>query len=276
MGVALIGALLGAAHDSRATALSWRSNPTPTTTAPPAPAAAALPTPTPSMLLIGDSVADTLRDALAAETATRGISFVGRVRPGCGMITGIPAYPTGSPIPWGPGCADGTPSFLSDSVHLANPQVVLWLSTWETADRIINGGFYQFGTPAADTQLLQLFDASRATLTSKGARLVMVTIAPHAVPSTNAPTDNPTDDAQYEHLNALFELFASQHSDTVTVVDLASIVCPTGPPCPALVDGIQLRPDGGHFSSAGANWAAPRLLDAVMRVLYPAPRATFR
>ena len=275
--VALVGALLGAPRGPNATGLKWRSSPTPTTTAPAPPPPVAPPAPPPSMLLVGDSVADSLQGALAVEAASRGISFLGRVRPGCGLVTGVPAYPTGSPIPWGPTCDNGTSQFLSDSVHLANAQVVLWLSTWETADRIVDGTFYQFGTPAADAMLLQKFDEARATLTSGGARLVMLTVAPHAIPSDTTSTDDPADDATYLHLNALFRLFAAQHPDSVTVVDLAAIICPTGPPCPADVDGVRLRPhDGGHFAGDGPAWVAPRLLDAVMRELYPAPRATFR
>ncbi len=280
--VALISAFFlwaPAATATTARSRPARATPTTTTTTTTAalPPAAVVPGPPPSMLLIGDSVADSLGGAMSSEAASRGIPFVARVRPGCGLVTGVPAYATGAAIPWGPTCDGGTAQFLTDSVQLAHAQVVLWLSTWETADRIVDGRFYQFGTPAADAMLLQKFDEARATLTSGGARLVMLTIAPHAVPSETASTDNPADDATYLHLNALFRLFAAQHSDSVTVVDLASIICPTGPPCPATVNGVQLRPhDGGHFAGDGPAWVAPHLLDAVMRELNPAPRATFR
>ena len=56
----------------------------------------------------------------------------------------------------------------------------------------------------------------------------------------------------------------------VELVDLASIVCPGGPPCPEYVDGVRLRPtDGIHFQQDGAAWVAPRLYDALARALDP-------
>jgi SGNH domain (fused to AT3 domains) len=274
---ALVGVLLFAPRVPDAIALPRRSSPTPTTTAPVTLPPVPPPNPPSSILVVGDSVADSLGGALILQAASRGIALVSRVRPGCGLITGVPAYPTGSPIPWGPTCDNGTTQFLSDSMHLANPQVVLWLSTWETADRIVDGRFYPFGTPAADAVLLQKLDEARATLTSGGARLVMLTVAPHAVHSDTTSGDDSVDDAKYLHLDALFRLFAAQHPESVTVVDLAAIVCPTGPPCAEYVDGVRLRPhDGGHFAGDGPAWVAPRLLDAVMRELQPAPRAMFR
>jgi hypothetical protein len=247
-----------------------------TTTIPPSPPTTA-PAPPPSMLLVGDSVADTLRPALADQAAIRGIRFSAQVRPGCGLTTGTPAYPNGTVIPWGPGCADDTIGYLSGAVQQANPQVVVWFSTWETADQVVNGQFYEFGTPAADALLLEELEQSREILTAGGARLVMVTVAPRAEHSATVPDDNPAEDQQYLHLDDLLRAFASQHTDSVTVVDLAKIVCPSGPPCPVDVDGVDLRPnDGGHFAGDGPAWVAPRLMDAIMRELRPAPQAIFR
>ena len=277
--LALAGALVGAAALPSAAHSGHRSRSKPSSSAP-APVSVppvTTPPPLPSMLLVGDSVADTLRPALEAQAASEGISFSASVRPGCGLTTGVPAYANGTPIPWGPGCASGTDAYLTKAVQQANPQVVLWLSTWETADQLVNGQYYAFGTPAADALLLQEMGQSAAILTSGGARLVLVTIAPRAIPSATIPTDNPAEDAQYLHLDALMRTFAAQHTTSVTVVDLAKIICPSGPPCPAVVDGVDLRPnDGGHFAGAGPAWVAPRLLDAVLRDLRPTPQAIFR
>lgn len=234
-------------------------------------------TATPRLLLVGDSVADTLSNALAATARGRGLSFSAAVRPGCGLVTGVPAYPTGGVIPWGPACADGTLGYLSSAVQASTPDVVLWLSTWETADRIVNGRFYAFGTPDADAMLLQKFEETRQVLTATGARLLLVTIPPRAKSSASVPTDNPAEDAQYLHLDDLFRQFAAQHEDSVGAVDLARIVCPAGPPCPTVIDGVQLRPDdGGHYAGGGPAWVAPRLLDAMMRELHEAPRTEVR
>ncbi len=266
-----LGAPPGAARSGHPTTTTSTS--APPLTAPPA----AAPPPLPSMLLVGDSVADTLRPALAAEAANEGIAFSSSVRPGCGLTTGVPAYSNGTVIPWGPGCASGTLSYLASAVQSADPQVVLWLSTWETADQLVDGQYYAFGTPPADALLLQEIQQSASILTGGGAKLVLVTIPPRGIPSATVPTDNPAEDAQYLHLDDLLETFAQQHTTSVTVVDLAKIVCPSGPPCPQSVDGVDLRPnDGGHYAGAGPAWVAPRLLNAVIRELRGAPQALFR
>jgi hypothetical protein len=50
----------------------------------------------------------------------------------------------------------------------------------------------------------------------------------------------------------------------VTLVDLAQQVCPGGSPCPAQVNGLQLRPDGRHFTpkaaSIEAHWLMPQII----------------
>lgn len=233
--------------------------------------------PLPNVLLVGDSVADTLQGALGAQAAAQGITFSARVRPGCGLITGIPAYPDGRLIPWGPTCTDGTVSYLNDAIQATHPQLVLWLSSWETSDRVIDGHFYAFGTPDADAAILGKFEETRRILTAGGAHLVMLTMAPRAAHSDTGPADNPDEDAHYLHLDELLRRFADQQPDSVSVVDLNPIVCPKGPPCPETVGGVRLRPnDGAHFAGDGPAWVAPRLLNAIVRELRPAPHATFR
>lgn len=37
---------------------------------------------------------------------------------------------------------------------------------------------------------------------------------------------------------------------------MAAYVCPSGPPCPILVDGIAPRGDGAHYTAEGSLWVA--------------------
>jgi hypothetical protein len=219
------------------------------------------------VLLLGDSVAASIGDALGTEATARGIPFLAATRPGCGMVTGIPALPDGTEVAWGKTCADGTPAYLRDRVTSATPDVVLWMSTWETADRIVDGRFYDFGSKAADRVLLGLMEETRAVITASGAQVVIVENTPNAEESEVA-VRNPQQERDLLHLNSLYREFAAAHPETVHVLDLPAIVCPTGVPCPAVVDGVRLRPrDGGHFEGAGPAWVAPRLLDALSTLL---------
>ena len=215
------------------------------------------------VLLLGDSVASSLSDGLQKEAARRGIPLSSTTRPGCGMVTGIPASGDGSELPWGRGCANSTLDYLDGAVRQDQPTTVLWLSTWETLGRIIDGKLVEFGTPAFDAALLTEFEETRVHLTSGGAHVVLITNAPRAEHSDTV-FNIPDETSRTEHLNQLYKTFAAQHPESVTVVDLAAIVCPSGPPCPEFVDGVRLRPrDGGHYEGDGPAWVAPRLLNAV-------------
>ncbi len=226
------------------------------------------------VLLLGDSVAASLGDALQREAATRGIALHTATRPGCGLVTGIPTLPDGEAVPWGKDCSDGTPGYLTSQVEEQAPQTVLWLSTWETADRLVDGTLYRFGDAEADAVVLERLEESRRLITQDGARLVLLTNPPRAETSETY-VRNPEDDRKIVRLNRLFREFAAEHPDTVSVVDLAEIVCPGGPPCPAEVEGVTLRPrDGGHYEGDGPGWVAPRLLDAITRATTAATTAT--
>jgi hypothetical protein len=61
------------------------------------------------------------------------------------------------------------------------------------------------------------------------------------------------------HLTELIRRFAAQHTDNVRVVDLAAIVCPTYP-CPTVMDGVLIRPGGGHYTPESSVWVAQRLV----------------
>jgi peptidoglycan/LPS O-acetylase OafA/YrhL len=223
------------------------------------------------VLLLGDSVASSLSDGLQAEAARRGIPLSSTTRPGCGLVTGIPASGDGSELPWGRGCANSTLGYLDTAVRDDQPTTVLWLSTWETLGRIIDGKLVEFGTPAFDAALLAEFEESRVHLTSGGAHLVLITNAPRAEHSDTV-FNIPDETSRTQHLNRLYKTFAAQHPESVTVVDLAAIVCPTGPPCPEFVDGVRLRPrDGGHYEGDGPAWVAPRLLDAISAAVAKLP-----
>ncbi|HWJ98651.1 MAG TPA: SGNH hydrolase domain-containing protein, partial [Acidimicrobiales bacterium] len=49
----------------------------------------------------------------------------------------------------------------------------------------------------------------------------------------------------------------------VTIIDLASYICPPGEACKTEIDGVDLREDGLHFTGAGAravnNWLIPQV-----------------
>jgi peptidoglycan/LPS O-acetylase OafA/YrhL len=239
-----------------------------------APAVAVVPASTESevgvsrMLLVGDSVADSLGPALQAEAAARGVALTVVTRPGCGLTTAVPLLDDGRLVPWGGDCAATTAEYESQSVDEHAPDVVLWLSTWETSDLEVDGTAVHFGTAAGDAALLeQLADADRR-LTARGARLVLVNV-PRPADTSEVQPLRADEGTRRQHLNSLFAKYASS-SDRVAIADLADIVCPRADACPATTaDGVVLRPrDGNHFEGDGPGWVAPRLYTEITKALW--------
>ncbi|MEX0663209.1 MAG: acyltransferase family protein [Acidimicrobiia bacterium] len=231
------------------------------TTPPPTDPNATLPT---RFLLVGDSLSGSLANGLTAEAASRGLTLFAATRPGCGMTTAIPLRRTGEFVPWAPNCARSTADYQQSNIAQYQPQVVLWLSSWEASNHLYDGVRLDFRTPEGDAALLADFEESRQRLTAGGATLVLLTLPQQAEQSELGEAD-PYLIKLYPHLNRLFRQFAAEHADTVKIVDLAEIVCPGGAPCPEFVHGVSLRPrDGRHFEGAGPAWVSKRLIDAVL------------
>jgi peptidoglycan/LPS O-acetylase OafA/YrhL len=236
----------------------------PVTAAPVPPAAPAPPPPArpTKVLLVGDSVAASLVEGLQPAVENQGIGFSATVVPGCSTVGGMVADENDTPLTWTAGC-DSVLGAQSDAIAREQPDVVLWLGIWEISHRVVDGQVRRFGTPEGDAALLQQLDAARARLTAGGARLVLLTVAPAAHSDRGDPAA--THRERPPHLNALFRELAARHPESVSVVDLAAMLCPTGDPCPEVVDGVRLRPaDGTHFGPDGARWAGPRIVDALL------------
>ena len=96
--------------------------------------------------------------------------------------------------------------------------------------------------------------------TAAGAKVVMLTQPPFA--RNGHPTGPSATDADFERLNSLLTQFA-RHRPNVSLVNLSALVCPAGPPCPQITDGLGYRTDGAHYSADGslavARWLLPQL-----------------
>ncbi|HUF84246.1 MAG TPA: hypothetical protein VMQ81_06595, partial [Acidimicrobiia bacterium] len=170
------------------------------------------------------------------------------------------------------GCADGTAAFQRDVVAQYQPEVVVWLSAWESVDRFLDGAWVRFGSFAGNPRIVAEIDEAVQRLTAGGGRLVVVIPAP-VPPGAEAEDHDAV--ARLPHLSTVLREYARQHADRVFVVEMAELLCPDGPPCPTTIGGYGPRPDGMHFDDpAGARWAADWLISKVLApVTPPAPTA---
>lgn len=223
------------------------------------------------VLIAGDSVGFSLFPALREAGAAHGVQVETAALFGCPVVDGAPVDDNGRPFPTVPVCPVDRPAHYRTAVARFRPDVVVWISGWETSARIVDGQVFRFGTITGNRDLLHRVDDAVHWLTADGARVVFVPLAPSAQPSAHG-VPSPTNDERMVGLANLLGTYAHRHPEAASVVDLPALICPDGPPCPAEVDGVVPRPsDGVHFAGTGAAWVAERVLRIALQI--PEPRA---
>jgi hypothetical protein len=214
------------------------------------------------IMLVGDSLAVSLLPGLEEAAVEQGVDLFPASVAGCGVIGGEPVDITGAPYKWSAACQESIPKYQQARIAQYRPDVVVWLSGWDRTERLVNGQRVSPRTIEGRQVFLGLIDEAATRLTSTGARLVMLTVAP-AAPSDYYP--DPPRDVSIDQMNRLIREYARQHADRVAVVDLAQMLCPKGQPCPESIDGVEPRHrDGNHFEEDTAGWVARQVMPQVM------------
>jgi hypothetical protein len=124
--------------------------------------------------------------------------------------------------------------------------------------------------------MLRRIEKRVGQLTATGAKVILLLEPPSVHGGSQSQPD--ASDIAYELMNGLLREAAAQDPDHVAVVNLATRVCPSGPPCPYFVDGhgtvsdptAAIRPDDEHYLPAGslwvAEWLVPQIQEAANRL----------
>ena len=230
------------------------------------------------IMVVGDSVGQTVGRGIERWAAQRGAAVVRNAALGwCAIGRGgvIHLFDTGSLNQRG--CVDWSERW---GIERFRPDVVVVLSTlWEIAPRSQPewDGVRRFGDPDYDRWLRSEYLALTADVSRGDARVVWLT-APCAAPAPSRArfwSDEAGEGAALVQLNRLISsLPAAVAPARLRVVDLFSRVCPAGEFTQQLGDVEDARPDGVHFSDAGADWVAdwlgPQLVDDTPYLLEPA------
>jgi peptidoglycan/LPS O-acetylase OafA/YrhL len=220
------------------------------------------------ILLVGDSTACSLWPGIRQVGTANGVPVAQGAVFGCGVASGEITTTRGEQIALH---SERCPQLVDDALRTtlpkARPNVVVWMSIWEKSDLVVDGKTLVSGTPAGDRAMLARMDDALGRLTLGGARVVIVT---NAAPAPNdaegtSNTSNTVDDASYKRLDDIERRFAARHPGKVSIVDLGARVCPGGPPCPELVDGQRIRPDGRHFTPEAATRYSRWILRQIVR-----------
>jgi hypothetical protein len=221
------------------------------------------------VLVVGDSVAQTLAQRLERPAQRAGLQLINRGVLGCGVVRGGPFRYFGKQQNIPRNCEDW-PRLWAEHVAIADPDVVLMIvGRWEVMDRFHGGRWTHLGDPAFDSAIEAELEQAFSLLPARGAT-VAVTTAPYFLRGERPdggqwPEDDP---ARVQRFNEIIRTVAARHPEQVAVLDLNGQTS-RGQHYTPKIDGISLRFDGVHFSPEGAAWLSNWFFGALLEM---APR----
>ncbi len=233
------------------------------------------------MVVVGDSTACTLVGGLAARGTSYGVQVVDGAVIGCGIVSGWTArFQDGIAYDerLTKNCQSEADHVEASAIDRGKPNIIVWGSTDERNSVFVDTSsgprVIANGSPEWKTLMLKRMNARVEQFLATGAKAVLLLQPPFVNPGN--PTQPTQSDTDFERLNGLLREVAASHPGRVTTVDLASRVCPTGPPCPYVVDGIgqgqvadfTVRPDDAHYGVIGSFWVSEWLIPQVLAAVH--------
>jgi len=243
-----------------------------------------------SVVVVGDSTACSLLIGLEAVGPSHGMQFENGAVIGCGIVSGViaPFYLEGhNVVAYTTLCQGQANRAESLAIERYHPNLILWASTDERSSIVVSTAHgtkvLASGSPEWKSVMLQRMDTRIKKFLATGARVVLMLEPPAVhtsgstasellVPAAHSPGKVDSDDEDYERMNALLKEVAAKHPRQVAVVDPSPRVCPTGPPCQAIVPAFNpkptsvtqtVRPDGSHYLPNGSLWVARWLVPRI-------------
>ncbi|HVC71162.1 MAG TPA: acyltransferase family protein [Acidimicrobiales bacterium] len=244
------------------------------------------------VLVVGDSVAGTLGVGLSRVAASYDAVVVNEGSPGCSLSMDQSFQALWSTVAPGTPCQYGNPDGLlarwRSWVDRWNPDVVVYVARGEVFNQEVAGRWEHLGDAAFDSYVTGRFESAVSVLGSRGAHVVLLT-SPYydsgvQVSGAPWPEDNPArvaiDNRIIESVGsgaASAKLASADVPDVgggvtggvtgggaVSAIALGRWLSPGGRYA-ADVGGVNVRcGDGVHFTVAGGEWVAARLLPQVV------------
>jgi hypothetical protein len=210
-----------------------------------------------TVAIVGDSTAKTLVPAYASALGPRGFRVVSATLPGCGLAVLDPVDERGWRLPGSENCPRAVPRVMRGLLRRHDPEFVLWHgSRRDVADRRVGERVVRFDTLEGDRLLAASMERVRRRLSSRGARIILVTM----VPRWGKITDS--ERRIVAHYNRVIRDFVAAHADGMAMLDMAELICPGGSCQP-----FGVRPDGIHFTPAASTWAVEVMLPDLLAAL---------
>lgn len=225
-----------------------------------------VPTAVGSVGLVGDSVAMSLYPGLAYEAAGTSRRLVAAAFPGCPIGTTERVHAEGEPIGYARRCPEITITEQTTLVQRFDPDVIFWLSLRDRLAILQDDELLRAGSPEWEAAAFADWDRVLDRLTAKGASVVLILpfhnirADPRACArEASLPDPCPGPPLSINALRYEYTRWAARHPRSVVVLNPDPVVCPDNP-CPAAIDGVDLRSDPIHFTEDGARLVIRRLL----------------
>jgi peptidoglycan/LPS O-acetylase OafA/YrhL len=231
-----------------------------------------------SVVVIGDSTSCTLLSGLQAVGPFYGMRFENGAVIGCGVVSGTIAPYTGdlnSPN-YTERCQGEADLAETQAIERYRPSLIVWGSTDEDNSIVVDtptgSKVLVSGTPEWRAVMLKRIDDRVRQFVATGASVILLLEPPQVHPNGKGGGPQDSMDLAYDRMNALLTEVAARHPGHVAAVDLEARVCPSGPPCPFVVDGIgstvatekqAIRPDLVHYLPGGALWVGRWLVPQI-------------
>ena len=259
-------AATGSSTTTTTTRTTATSVPPVTTTGPPV-----------KVLLVGDSIAETLGEGLGEVPVQDKYDYVlyDRAILGCGVADGTEVQDMGAvdtvvPACGGPPAPNDPPSEVipwatqwAEEIAQLHPNVVVeGAGRWEVVDRLYQGKWENILQPQFAAYIKSQLQKAADVVNAAGLPMVFLT-----APCTDEPEQPdgdawPEDDpARRDAYNRMIREIAAAHPRTVSVDDLDKAACPGGRYA-STVQGVVIRTvnDGVHFTPQGGVFLAPAIV----------------
>lgn len=226
-----------------------------TTTVPPGPPVRAV--------VLGDSVAESLAEALGPHGAAHAVDVIDASLFGCGIPTTGPYRLAGQEHEESEICIAWESAWAGE-LDAAQPDVaIVVLGRHEVFDRHYGDRWTTIGDPDYDAHLLDGLNRAVDLARQRGIPVLVCTspfYAGREAPGGGIRPENHP--ARVHRFNELVDAVVAANPDVAHLLDLGALVSPGGRYA-GTVDGVLLRDDGVHFAPGSGEWLAPRLLPTV-------------
>jgi SGNH domain (fused to AT3 domains) len=233
------------------------------------------------VLLVGDSVAETLGEGLGEVPTQDKYDYVlyDRAILGCGVADGPEVEVMGAVDSVVPAC--GGPPAPTDDPNLVTPWATQWTQEiaqihpnvvvegagrWEVVDRLYKGKWANILQAPFAAYIKSQLQKAADVVNAAGLPMVFLTAPctdePEQPDGDAWPEDNP---ARREAYNRILREIAAEHPQSVSVANLDKAACPGGRYA-STVGGVVIRTvnDGVHFTPQGGVFVAPTIMPPIV------------